>query len=66
MNFAGHKNIPHEIYFEHTIIGAYHKVSAIDSRTGIEVSITGATGADQKGLEDMALRKLRLRLEREK
>ncbi|MBZ0217214.1 MAG: hypothetical protein K8F25_11710 [Fimbriimonadaceae bacterium] len=62
----GHTNKPREVYFEHRIVGAYHKVSAIDSHTGLEVSITGAAGADQGGLEDMALRKLRLRLEREK
>ena len=62
---SGNRNNPREIYFEHRIVGAYHKVSAIDSLTGTEVSIIGAAGADQNGLENMALRKLRLRLERE-
>jgi len=60
------KELQREIYFEHMIVGAYHKVSAIDSLTGLEVSITGAKGAAQKDLESIAMRKLRMRLEREK
>ena len=55
----------HEVYFEFTAIGNVVKVTAIDSRTGIEVSTMGPASAAQADLQQLALQKLRLRLKRE-
>jgi hypothetical protein len=55
----------HEVYFEFTVIGNAVKVTAIDSRTGIEVSAMGPASAAQADLQQLALQKLRLRLKRE-
>jgi hypothetical protein len=54
-----------EVYFEFTAIGSVAKVVAIDSETGIEVSVMGPASAAQRDLERLALQKLRLRLARE-
>lgn len=48
-----------EIYFEHVSFGKLVKVSAIDSATGTEVSISGPANAGQKKLEEVALNKLK-------
>ena len=55
----------HEVYFEFTAIGNAVKVTAIDSRTGIEVSTMGPASAAQADLQQLVLQKLRLRLKRE-
>ena len=55
----------HEVYFEFTAIGNAVKVTAIDSRTGIEVSTMGPASAAQADLQQLALQKLKLRLKRE-
>jgi hypothetical protein len=55
----------HEVYFEFTAIGNVVKVTAIDGRTGIEVSAMGPASAAQADLQQLALQKLRLRLKRE-
>jgi hypothetical protein len=47
-----------EVLFEIVTIGAFAKVSAIDSATGTEVSIIAPSGADEAILKDAALRKL--------
>jgi hypothetical protein len=47
-----------EVFFEIVTIGAFAKVSAIDSATGIEVSIIAPSGGDEAILKDAALRKL--------
>jgi hypothetical protein len=52
------------VYFEFTAIGAAVKVVAIDSATGIEVSVMGPASAAQSDLERLALGKLMLRLSR--
>ncbi len=52
------------IYFEHTRIGTYAKVAAIDSESGAEVSIMGPASADPRMLEQAALRKLDAHLRR--
>jgi hypothetical protein len=54
-----------EIYFEHIAIGASVKVTAIDSLTGVEVSVIGPVSAAQADLERLALQKLNARLARE-
>jgi len=54
-----------EVYFEFTAIGNVVKVTAIDSQTGIEVSIMGPANAAQADLQQLALQKLKMRLKRE-
>jgi hypothetical protein len=54
-----------EVYFEFVAIGNAVKVTAIDSVTGIEVSVMGPSSAPQAALEQVALQKLKLRLTRE-
>jgi len=47
-----------EILIEIVTVGAYAKVSAIDSTTGTEVFITGPANADRATLEAAAIQKL--------
>jgi hypothetical protein len=58
-------NDDREVYFEFTIIGQTVKVTAIDSVTGIEVAAMGPARALQADLEQLALAKLKARLQRE-
>ena len=53
-----------DVYFEFTAIGASVKVVAIDSATGIEVTVVGPSSAAQADLERLALQKLKMRLAR--
>jgi hypothetical protein len=53
------------VYFEHIVLGASVKVTAIDSLTAIEVSIVGPASAPKHDLERLALRKLNARLKRD-
>ena len=53
-----------EIYFEFTAIGAVVKVTAIDSVTGLEVSIMGPARTPQAELQRVALQKLKAQLAR--
>jgi hypothetical protein len=53
------------IYFEHIVLGASVKVTAIDSVTAVEVSVIGPAGAAKHDLERLALRKLEARLKRD-
>lgn len=55
-----------EVLFEITRIGAYMKVVAIDPVTGIEVTVQGPKTALQKDLQQLATKKLKLAIEREK
>jgi hypothetical protein len=54
-----------DVYFEFTVVGAAVRVSAIDSATGIEVVAMGPASASQADLQQLALGKLKARLERE-
>ncbi len=54
-----------EVYFEFTRIGAVVKVAAIDSETGIEVTVVGPASAAPRDLERLALAKLKTRLAKE-
>ncbi len=54
-----------EIYFEHTAIGSAVRVAAIDSVTGIEVTVMGPARAARSDLERLALAKLKLNLSRD-
>lgn len=47
-----------EILIEIVAVGAFAKVSAIDSMTGTEVSITGPASASRASLEAAAVKKL--------
>jgi hypothetical protein len=51
-----------EIYLEFAVAGAFARVTAIDSRTGTEVSITGPVTARQADLETLAVRRLHAKL----
>jgi precorrin-6B methylase 2 len=51
-----------EVYFEFIRVGAAMRVSAIDGRTGIEVTVMGPAHAAQSDLERLALAKLKRRL----
>ncbi len=50
---------PGEIYIETQRIGNLVKVSAIDAKTAIEVSIQGPASASQNELETIAINKLK-------
>jgi len=54
-----------EILIEIVTIGAYAKVTAIDSATGTEVSTTGPADADRVTLEAAAIRKLQFVLNKQ-
>ena len=47
-----------EIFIEIVTMGSFAKVSAIDSETGTEVSITGPANAERTTLEAAAVQKL--------
>ncbi len=53
-----------EILIEIVTIGAYAKVSAIDSATGTEISITGPANAERAALEAAAIQKLEFMLKK--
>ena len=48
----------HGVIFEFVSIGSYVKVSAVDTRTGTEVSIVGDPRRGESTLRRIALRKL--------
>jgi hypothetical protein len=54
-----------DVYFEFTVIGVTVKATAIDSVTGIEVSVVGPVAASRNDLQRLALAKLERRLARE-
>lgn len=55
-----------EVLFEITVIGPYKKVTAIDPLTGTEVSVQGPKTAMQRDLQDLAVKKLKRAIERQK
>jgi hypothetical protein len=60
----GEGNERREVYFEFTAVGGAVRVSAIDSATGIEVTVMGPARAARADLERLALQKLKARLAR--
>lgn len=52
-----------EVYFEFTQIGGQMRVAAIDGRTGTEVIVIAPVTASQIQMQNLALAKLRRRLE---
>ena len=47
-----------DILIEIVTLGAFAKASAIDSQTGVEVSVTGPANGNRASLEAAAMRKL--------
>jgi hypothetical protein len=54
-----------QIFIEIVTVGTYAKVSAIDSESGIEVSITGPANADRDSLQSAAVAKLQYVLKKQ-
>ena len=54
----------HGVIFEMVASGRYVKVSAVDTQTGVEVSIVGDPRRGERGLRQAALRKLRYVMKR--
>ncbi|MBN9346269.1 MAG: hypothetical protein J0I48_08715 [Devosia sp.] len=54
---------PSEVYFEFTQIGAQMRVAAIDAATGTEVIIIAPVSATQIQMQNLALAKLKRRME---
>lgn len=52
------RNNQHGVIFEFISIGSYVKVSAVDTRSGTEVSIVGDPTRGETALRRVALRKL--------
>jgi Domain of unknown function (DUF6898) len=60
--FAGVRVMPsdgHGVIFEMVVIGRYVKVTAVDTRSGIEASIVGDPRRGERALREAAARKLR-------
>jgi hypothetical protein len=58
----GDPSNPGEILFEFTAIGRSVKVVAIHAASGVEVSVMGPASAARSDLEQLAVRKLVVRL----
>ena len=56
---------PSEVYFEFTQLGGQMRVAAIDARTGTEVIIVAPVTATQIQMQNIALAKLKRRLEQQ-
>jgi len=54
---------PGEVFFEFTQLGAQMRVAAIDGNTGIEVVVIAPVSATQLQMQNLALAKLKRRLE---
>jgi hypothetical protein len=54
---------PGEVFFEFTQLGGQMRVAAIDGKTGIEVIVIAPVTATQIQMQNIALAKLRRRLE---
>jgi transcription elongation GreA/GreB family factor len=53
------------VIFESITIGNQVRISAIDTRAGVEVSLMGPAQADARLLQQHALQKLRYRLQKQ-
>ena len=66
MAFGGGRNLPsgpRDVYFEFKQIGGQMRVAAIDAKTGIEVIVIAPLTASQIQMQNLALAKLKRRLE---
>jgi hypothetical protein len=54
---------PSEVYFEFTQLGGQMRVAAIDAKTGTEVVVIAPLAATQIQMQNLALAKLRRRME---
>ncbi|TLP43405.1 MULTISPECIES: DUF6898 family protein [Cohaesibacter] len=53
---------PGEIYIEFFQIGQQVKAVAVDATTGVEVTVFGPASVSQHDLQNLAVRKLQMRL----
>ena len=62
---GGNKGAPGqaEVYFEFKQIGSQMRVAAIDAKTGVEVVVIAPLTASQIQMQNLALAKLKRRLE---
>ena len=60
---GGKPSVHGEVYFEFTQVGAQMRVAAIDGRTGTEVIVITPVTASQIQMQNLALAKLKRRLE---
>lgn len=51
-----------EIYLEFQIIGQYQKLTAIDAKSHIEVSVSGPASTSREHITRLAVRKLKRRI----
>ena len=66
MAFGGGSNKPFgpgDVYFEFKQVGGQMRVAAIDAKTGIEVIVIAPLTASQIQMQNLALAKLKRRLE---
>lgn len=54
---------PSEVYFEFVQLGVQMRVAAIDARTGVEVVVIAPVTATQVQMQNLALAKLKRRLQ---
>lgn len=54
---------PSEVYFEFTQLGGQMRVAAIDAKTGTEVIVIAPLAATQIQMQNLALAKLKRRME---
>lgn len=55
-----------EAYIEYKQVGQTMKVTAIDAETGVEVVIMGPVSASRNDLQRVAVRKLKVQIDKEK
>ena len=65
MGWGDNKSAPShgEVFFEFTQIGGQMRIAAIDSKSGIEVVVIAPLTATQVQMQNLALAKLKRRLE---
>lgn len=51
-------NVPREVYFELRQVGSYLRCTAIDGKTGIEVTVAGPVSRNPEQLKRVAVQKL--------
>lgn len=55
---------PGEVYLEFKPVGQAMKVTAVDAATGIEVVVMGPVSAARTHLQEIAIRKLKLQIDK--
>ncbi|NRG18407.1 serine hydroxymethyltransferase [Rhizobiales bacterium] len=60
---VGRAGKPGEVFLEFAQIGRQMKVTAVDAQSGVEVVVFGPVSTPRKSLQDLAVRKLKRRME---